>query len=707
MVARLETLRGRFSSPLLLALICARVIAGCSSASPPAPGSTPAAATSATASSPTIPAPAALDLCRPPDLAPAVLLSTPGYRQLAVSLTDADGAPISGLKQSDFTVRSGPKPSPIVYFREESSLTTPVSLVIVGDVSASMFRKTVVQDPDELAKVRVRLSQGLDQLSECDEVALVMIGGKYLSETQAPFGDASQTEIQPQLGAVTLAQSFTTNHVLALQKMYSVMPTGEKRLSDGIRVGLGTLSGAHYPNRAMIVMTDGLDHDAIDNSAPLLAQVRDSGVSFWVVGIGDPDAEEGFLSKLRGTTRMDAAAVKNLAIAGGGQVIFAKPVESDEGASLAAAVTTIGKQLGQGYALGIEGSPGKVVPSVTVANHPGAIVRADLVPSEVLAAAAAMPAEPKREVGTAQRVIAPDATSNLPGYTEMSVTVAKPDGSYVEGLKKGDFNLSVDGAHQPINFFRAGEASPATVGILVDTSGSMMPKLPQARAAIEQFVNALDARDDVFLIAFSNKPYLLQPVTNNHDALIERLGMLHAYGQTALFDTIKQGISAAQTGSNQRKVLLVITDGMDNMSSSSADDVVQAAKSSGVLVYSIGIGDPNGNADAGTNVMIGPFVMSAPDEQHVDAATLSRLASANGSKSYIIHAVGDGDALKKACKEIANDLHERHSYVIGFVARTPANYAPSTMPMTLQVPAHVDYAVQAPNSIPVPIASSK
>jgi von Willebrand factor type A domain len=238
-----------------------------------------------------------------------------------------------------------------VYFREESSLTTPVSLVIVGDVSESMYQKTVVLSDDDLAKARSALNRVVDQLNECDEVGLVMIGGRY------------QTEIQPPLGEVTLAQPFTTDHSLALLKMYAVMPIGEKRLSDGIRVGLETLSGAHYPNRALVLMTDGLDQAAIDRSAPFLAQVRESGVSFWVVGIGDPEAQEHIFWKLRGTARLDVDAVKSLAAGGGGRALFAKPVASDDGASLAAAVATIAKQLGQGYALGIDGAPGKTAPA--------------------------------------------------------------------------------------------------------------------------------------------------------------------------------------------------------------------------------------------------------------------------------------------------------------------------------------------------------
>jgi len=620
------------------------------------------------------------------------MLARPGYTQLAVSVTDPSGAPLDGLKKSDFTVRSGANSDRIVYFRQESSVATPVSLVIVGDVSESMALKTTVISPDDLQKARTRLNQAEEQLSRCDEVALVMIGGRYLSGNEPP------------LGPVTLAQSFTTDQSLALERMYSVIPSGEKRLSDGIRMGLETLSGAHYPNRALVLMTDGLDQAVIDQSAPALAQIRESGISFWVIGIGDPHAQESILTKLRGTTRLDADAVKKLAADGGGWALFAKPVASDQGVSLAEVVTTINQELGSDYVLGIDQSPpGKTAPTVTLANNSSAVVRADVVPSAVLATAASRPAEPQREVGTGKEIVAPEAIRNLPGYTEIAATVTQPDRSYVDGLSKSNFRLSLKGTPQPINFFRAGQDSPATVGILVDTSGSMTPKLPQARAAIEQFVRALDPQDEVFLFAFSSHPFELQPPTTDHNAVIKRLSLLRPYGQTALFDTIGEGISAAQRSQNRRKVLLVITDGIDNVSSFTAEDVVRAARSSGVLVYSIGIGDPN--MPRGGSVVVGPFLVGGDDIEHVDAVTLSRLASANGSKSYIIQSVGDGAALKKACEEIASDLHDRHSYAIGFVAHVPADYAPTTIPIALQVSGHTDYVVETPKWIPAPPAT--
>src|SRR6202046_3185638 len=338
---------------LVAVLICARVIAGCGTASPPASGSPNAATTAATTSSAAQPVSDPLDLCRLPDLPATSMLSRPGYTQLAVSVTDPNGAPLDGLKKPDFTVRSGATSDHIVYFRQESSLATPVSLVIVGDVSESMYLKTVGSSPDNLQKARSSLNQAESQLNQCDEAALVLSGGKY-----QPLFLSVALPTQP-LAAVTLAQPFTTDQSLALQKMYSVIPSGEKRLADGLRMGFETLSGAHYPNRALVLMTDGLDQMAIDQSAPVLAQIRASGVSFWVVGIGDPDAPDSILSKLRGTNRMDAGAIKKLAADGGGWALFAKPVDSDQGSSLAEAVTTINKELGRGDALGIDGRTGK------------------------------------------------------------------------------------------------------------------------------------------------------------------------------------------------------------------------------------------------------------------------------------------------------------------------------------------------------------
>ncbi|MGH7925927.1 MAG: VWA domain-containing protein [Candidatus Binatus sp.] len=255
-----------------------------------------------------------------------------------------------------------------------------------------------------------------------------------------------------------------------------------------------------------------------------------------------------------------------------------------------------------------------------------------------------------------------------PGYEQVTVTVTEPSGTYVTGLQKNDFKLYMDGQQRPIEFFRQDLNTPVSVGILVDTSGSMAPKIPQARAAIAEFLRDLNDKDDVFLFAFSSHPFLLQPFTMNHDLVMRRLALLHAYGQTALFDVIMQGLQMVQRGRYDKKALLVVTDGMDNTSASTVNDVVAQARRMGVLVYSIGIGNPN--PSGGPTVVFGPFVFGGDDGERVDTETLHSLSTETGAKTYIIREAGDGEALRRACTNISLELREQ--YTVGFLAPDPS-----------------------------------
>src|SRR5271168_3048844 len=290
-----------------------------------------------------------------------------------------------------------------------------------------------------------------------------------------------------------------------------------------------------------------------------------------------------------------------------------------------------------------------------------------------------LPSMPAKQSGDALNIPpqAPQAGQELevptrelrqqPGYEQVTVTVTEPSGTYVTGLQKDDFKLFMDGQQRPIEFFRQDLNTPVSVGILVDTSGSMTPKIPQARAAIAEFLRDLNDKDDVFLFAFSSHPFLLQPFTMNHDLVMRRLALLHAYGQTALFDVIMEGLQMVQRGRYDKKALLVVTDGMDNTSASTVNDVVAQARRMGVLVYSIGIGDPNNTT--GGSITIGPFLIGGDDIEHVDAETLHTLSTESGAKTYIVREAGDGEALRRACENISLELREQ--YTIGFLAPDP------------------------------------
>jgi Ca-activated chloride channel homolog len=283
-----------------------------------------------------------------------------------------------------------------------------------------------------------------------------------------------------------------------------------------------------------------------------------------------------------------------------------------------------------------------------------------------------------------------------PGYEQVTVTVTDPGGNtYVTNLQKDDFQLYMDGKQRPIEFFRQDLNTPVSIGILVDTSGSMQPKIPQARIAIAEFLRDLNDKDDVFLFAFSTHPFLLQPFTTNHGLVMQRLALLHAYGQTAIFDTIMQGMLMVQRGRYDKKALLVVTDGMDNSSAATVNDVVAQARRMGVLVYSIGIGDPN--ASSMPSLAIGPIVIGGGDIERVDASMLRTLSTETGAKTYIIRQVGDGDQLRRACENISLELREQ--YTIGFTAPDPG--AGGYRSLRVDVPGKPDASVRVRKGIEV------
>lgn len=286
-----------------------------------------------------------------------------------------------------------------------------------------------------------------------------------------------------------------------------------------------------------------------------------------------------------------------------------------------------------------------------------------------------------------------------PGYEQVTVTVTNPQHGYETGLTKNDLRLYVDGQQRPIQFFRQDLNTPVSIGILVDTSGSMQPKIPQARIAIAQFLMDLNQRDDLFLFAFSVRPFLLQGFTTNHALVASRLALLHAYGQTALYDAIMDGLLMVEHGRYDKKALLVVTDGMDNSSQSSLPQVIAQARRLGVLIYSIGIGEPNGSSMPG--LAIGPFIFGG-DIDEVDTQTLRTLSIETGARTFVVREVGDGEALREATTTISHELREQ--YTVGFTAPDPS--AGGYRSLRVDVPGHPDDSVRVRKGVTVGPGSS-
>lgn len=288
-----------------------------------------------------------------------------------------------------------------------------------------------------------------------------------------------------------------------------------------------------------------------------------------------------------------------------------------------------------------------------------------------------------------------------PGYAQVTVTVTDQRGGYVTDLAKQDFKLFVDGQQRPIEFFRQDLNTPVSVGIDVDTSGSMYPKLPQARAAIAEFLRDLNNRDDVFLYAFSSRPFLLQAFTTDHSLVMSKLPLLHPEGETAIYDTLLLSMAMLERGRYDKKALLLVTDGMDNRSMHQLDEIVAQARRQGVLIYSIGIGEPAGPG-GGFGLTIGPFrVAGVAPEDEVDVKTLKMLSTETGAKSYNIRSIGDGGALSAACEQISRELREQ--YTVGFLAPDPS--AGGYRGLRVDVPTHPGVDVRVRKGVEVGAAS--
>ena len=172
----------------------------------------------------------------------------------------------------------------------------------------------------------------------------------------------------------------------------------------------------------------------------------------------------------------------------------------------------------------------------------------------------------------------------------VTATVSDTTGRFVAGLRQEDFLIYEDDQLQAVTHFSA-ERVPVSLGIALDTSQSMSgEKIREARSAIDGLLEALgDPQDEFFLYRFSTRPMLVQEWTAERSAISRALTNVSPLGQTALYDAITDAIPLAQQGRNQKKALVVISDGNDTSSRHTLDDARQRIHESETLVYAIGV----------------------------------------------------------------------------------------------------------------------
>jgi VWFA-related protein len=227
---------------------------------------------------------------------------------------------------------------------------------------------------------------------------------------------------------------------------------------------------------------------------------------------------------------------------------------------------------------------------------------------------------------------------------ELHATVTAADGTLLLDLPRSVFKVFENDVPQEIKVFRH-EDAPVSLGLIIDNSASMTDKHARVAAALLTLVRASNPGDEEFVMEFNQIPKMVQDFSQDPEQLAETLKRSDPSGQTAMRDALSMGIAhLTRLAKNDRKVLVVVTDGEDNSSALSLERVTREAEQSGVLIYAIGLLNDNNEREA------------ARARKDLDA-----LVSDTGGEAFYPQALEEVDAI---AKHVAHDL--RNQYTIAY-----------------------------------------
>src|ERR1700683_5113621 len=230
----------------------------------------------------------------------------------------------------------------------------------------------------------------------------------------------------------------------------------------------------------------------------------------------------------------------------------------------------------------------------------------------------------------------------------LHVSVIDKSGKLITNLPQSAFKVYEDNVEQPLKIFNR-EDVPVSMGIIIDNSGSMREKRPKVAAAALELIKESNPQDEVFIVDFNDVAYLDAPFTNNIKKLEQVLDKIDTRGGTAMRDAISMSIDYAKSeGKKTKKVLLVITDGNDNTSNETLEQLVRKARQSEVLIYCIGLLNDE-----------------EPREGRAAKRALKELAEASGGLDYYPKSLSE---VENITPQIAHEI--RNQYILAY---TPTN----------------------------------
>jgi Ca-activated chloride channel family protein len=178
----------------------------------------------------------------------------------------------------------------------------------------------------------------------------------------------------------------------------------------------------------------------------------------------------------------------------------------------------------------------------------------------------------------------------------LDIAVTDGRGGFVGGLPQQSFRVFEEGRPQEVSFF-AEQDAPATIGLLIDSSGSMVENRSRVIAAIETFAWASHPDDEFLPLAFNERVTTVLPPDRlfTSDATELRTSLtrnLTAYGRTAFHDAVSDALGRLSQGTHERRALIILSDGGDNASRRAFDEVLQQVQASNVVIYSVALVDP-------------------------------------------------------------------------------------------------------------------
>ena len=229
---------------------------------------------------------------------------------------------------------------------------------------------------------------------------------------------------------------------------------------------------------------------------------------------------------------------------------------------------------------------------------------------------------------------------------ELHVSVTDGKGHPVGGLTQKDFKVTENRVDQPLAVFKH-EDIPVSLGLILDNSRSIEARKARLDAAALSFVQKSNPDDEAFIVHFDFDARLSLGFTGDHAKLEKTLAEAKPFGQTALYDSVLLGLDTMQKAQYPKKAILLITDGIDNVSKSSLDQVLDRLKREKVIVFVVGLLSQSGG----------------------DAAedSLVRIAEVSGGRAYFPQSPEEA---RLNMDVIAKDLREQ--YTIGYRPTNPA-----------------------------------